>query len=47
MTRSVYEIMWIRQLLIEVGIKTSILVKLWCDNQGSMHIASNLIFHEH
>ena len=38
--------MWIRQLLIEVGIETSVRAKLWCDNQAAMHIASILVFHE-
>ena len=38
MTQSVCEIMWIRQLLMEVGIETSLLVKLWCDKQATMHI---------
>ena len=38
--------MWIRQLLMEVGIKTSVPAKLWCDNQAIMHITSNLVFHE-
>ena len=46
MTQFVCEIMWIHQLLMEVSIKTSLLVKLWCDNQPSMHIASNPVFHE-
>ena len=46
MTQSVCEIMWIRQLLMEVGIETSILVKLWCDNQAALHITSNTVFHE-
>ena len=46
MAQSVYEIMWIRQLLMEVGIETSVPVKLWCDNQAVMHIASNKVFHE-
>ena len=46
MTQSVCEIMWIRQLLMKVGIKTSVLAKLWCDNEAIMYIASNPVFHE-
>ena len=46
MPQSVCEIMWIRQLLMEVSIETSVPAKLWCDNQVAMHIASNPIFHE-
>ena len=32
MTQSACEIMWLYQLLVEVGIKTSVPAKLWCDN---------------
>ena len=39
--------MWLHQLLVEVGIKTSVLTKLWCDNQTDLHIAFNPVFHEH
>ena len=46
MAQSVCEIMWIRQLLMEVGIETSLPVKLSCDSQVVMHIASNPVFHE-
>ena len=46
MAQFVCEIMWIRQLLMEVGIETLVLAKLWCDNQAAMHIASKPIFHE-
>ena len=46
MAQFVCEIMWIRQLLMELNIETSLPMKLWCDNQASMHIASNPIFHE-
>ena len=46
MTQFVCEIMWIRQLLMEGDIETSSPMKLWCDNQAAMHIASNLVFHE-
>ena len=46
MAQSVYEIMWLHQLLTEVGIMTVVPAKLWCDNQAALHIASNPIFHE-
>ena len=46
MTQFVCEIMWLHQLLMEVGIKTVVPTKLWCDNQAALHIASNLVFHE-
>ena len=46
MTQSVCEIMWIHQLVMEVGIETSVPAKLWCDNKIAMHITSNLVFHE-
>ena len=46
MAQSAYKIMWLHQLLMEVGIKTVVPAKLWCDNQAALHIASNLVFHE-
>ena len=46
MTQSVCEIMCLHQLLMEVNLKTVVPAKLWCDNQATLHIASNLIFHE-
>ena len=46
MTQSMYEIMWLHQLLMEVGIKIVIPAKLWCDNQAALHIASNPVFNE-
>ena len=46
MTQFVCEIMWLHLLLVEVGIKTSVLAKLWCDNQAAFHIAFNLVFHK-
>ena len=46
MTQSTCEIMWLHQLLAEICIKTSVPAKLWCDNQGVLHIASNPVFHE-
>ena len=46
MTQFVCEITWLHQLLMEVGIKTVVPAKLWCDNQAALHIASNPVFHE-
>ena len=46
MTQSVCKIMWLHQLSMEVGIKTMVLAKLWCDNQAVLHITSNPVFHE-
>ena len=46
MAQSMCEVMWIHQLLDEVGLKTSLPAKLWCDNQVALHIASNPVFHE-
>ena len=31
---------------MEVGIKTPVLAKLWCDNQATLFIVSNLVFHK-
>ena len=46
MTQSVCKIMWIHQLLMEVDIETLVLEKLWCNNQATLHIAFNPVFHE-
>ena len=43
---SVCDVMWIRQLLMEVGIETLVPAKLWCDNQAAIHRASNSVFYE-
>ncbi|RVW90282.1 Retrovirus-related Pol polyprotein from transposon RE1 [Vitis vinifera] len=40
------EIIWIHQLLCEVGMKCTMLAKLWCDYQAALHIAANPIYHE-
>ncbi|GAV59104.1 hypothetical protein CFOL_v3_02637, partial [Cephalotus follicularis] len=40
------ELIWIRQLLSEFGFGDPSPMQLWCDNQASVHIASNPVFHE-
>ncbi|EOY32888.1 Cysteine-rich RLK (RECEPTOR-like protein kinase) 8 [Theobroma cacao] len=46
MAQTVSEVVWMYQLLSEVGLKCSLPAKLWCDNQAAPHIASNPVFHE-
>ena len=46
MTQFACKIMWLHQLLAEFNIKTSIPAKLWCNNQATLHIDSNPVFHE-
>ncbi|EOX92630.1 Uncharacterized protein TCM_001548 [Theobroma cacao] len=46
MAQTVCEVVWMYQLLSEVGLKSSLPEKLWCDNQAALHIASNPVFHE-
>ncbi|CAH9073771.1 unnamed protein product [Cuscuta epithymum] len=46
MAQSACEIMWIGHLLSEIGLKTPMPAKLWCDNQAAIHIANNPVFHE-
>ena len=45
MAQFVCEIMWLHQLLMEVSIKTVVPTKLLCDNQATLHIVSNPVFH--
>ncbi|RVW56301.1 Retrovirus-related Pol polyprotein from transposon TNT 1-94 [Vitis vinifera] len=46
MAQATCEIIWIHQLLCEVGMKCTMPAKLWCDNQAALHIAANPVYHE-
>lgn len=46
MAKSSCELVWIYQLLVELEFDITTPTKLWRDNQGTLHIASNPIFHE-
>jgi hypothetical protein len=46
MAQSTCEILWINHLLLEIGLDPSSPVKFWCDNQATLHIASNPVHHE-
>ncbi|XP_031101938.1 uncharacterized protein LOC116005841 [Ipomoea triloba] len=40
------ELIWVKQLLIELKLYQPSPMKLICDNQAALHIASNPVFHE-
>jgi Reverse transcriptase (RNA-dependent DNA polymerase) len=46
MASTTSELIWIKQLLVELGINTREPMKMYCDNQAARHIASNPVFHE-
>ncbi|XP_075076631.1 uncharacterized protein LOC107793242 [Nicotiana tabacum] len=46
MAQFVCEVVWVHQLLSEVGFQTTLPAKLWCGNQAALHISSNPVFHE-
>jgi hypothetical protein len=47
MTPATSEIIWLRQLLRELGFSLDGRpTQLFCDNQAAIQIASNLVFHE-
>jgi hypothetical protein len=46
MASTTNELIWIKQLLENLGIIIETPMKMHCDNQATRHIASNPIFHE-
>ncbi|GAV60753.1 hypothetical protein CFOL_v3_04282 [Cephalotus follicularis] len=46
MAHTTCELMWVRQLLTEIGFTEASPMQLWCDNQAAIHISSNPVFHE-
>ena len=39
-------LLWLRWLLEDLGVSTSSAIPLYCDNQSTIHIAHNDVFHE-
>ncbi|KAL2240118.1 UNVERIFIED_CONTAM: Retrovirus-related Pol polyprotein from transposon RE2 [Sesamum indicum] len=46
MASTVCELKWLSYLLSDFGIKLSLPVRLFCDNQAALHIMANPVFHE-
>ena len=46
MAHATCELLWVRHILEEMGFINTSPMKLWCDNQAAIHIASNPVFHE-
>ena len=40
------ELLWLRWLLKDLGVSTSSVTPLYCDNQNVIHITHNDVFHE-
>ena len=40
------ELIWLTALLRDFGIQSKKLATLFCDNEVTLHIAANLVFHE-
>ena len=39
------ELLWLRWLLTDLGVSTSSVIPLYCDNQSAIHIVHNDVFH--
>jgi hypothetical protein len=46
MAHTATELIWLQYFLHESGFSASNPIPLSCDNQATIHIASNLVFHE-
>ncbi|GJT41874.1 retrovirus-related pol polyprotein from transposon TNT 1-94 [Tanacetum coccineum] len=46
MAQTTCELVWLRNLLSEIGFPQSKPMKMWCDNQATIYIATNPVFHQ-
>jgi hypothetical protein len=46
MASTASELIWIKQVLVDLKIEHNEPMKMFCDNQAARHIASNPVFHE-
>ena len=47
MTHTACELMWIKNLMTELGFQVKEPMVMFCDNQAATYIASNPMFHAH
>jgi hypothetical protein len=40
------EVIWLKQLMQDLGIKYNYPIPIFCNNQAARYIANNLVFHE-
>ena len=45
MANATAEIIWVQSLLKELGVKSTQVPCLWCDNLGATYLFANLVFH--
>ena len=46
MANTCLEIVWLRYLLQDLKVSCNLSAQLFCDNQATLHIAANPVFHE-
>ena len=46
MSATTSELVWIKDLVEDLGLKIEEPIEMFCDNTSAMHIASNPVFHE-
>ena len=46
MASTTCEVVWLRWLLADLGVKLTHPTPLYCDNKSAVHIARNSVFHE-
>ena len=45
LTQVTFEVLWIQVLFGELNIKLTAAPIMWCDNQGAIALAYNLVYH--
>ena len=46
MSKGLYELLWLKRLLEEIGFSLKSIINLFCDNKAAIEIAHNLVQHD-